>query len=301
MEKDSINFYVPTLDGRTFNPSIEMVKYMNMFPDRFRENVRIHSMYGAFPGTVWNGGRANFGVMPSEEVIKGTLLTANDLGVALRYTYTNNHISEDMLKDTYCNQTMKMANNGLNEVLVNSPILEKYIRDTYKNFKISLSTTACIRDIDAINDATKKYDLVVLDYRDNKNFDFLEKIEDKDRIEILLDESCPKECPYRKQHYDEIARVQVYQLNSEDAKCKLAEHKPTSFYECLERNKDTVITASELYDKYIKLGFRHFKLLGRNTEIFYQFESYIHYFVKPEWQNKVRYDWYYLFFQNSIQ
>ena len=295
---NTINFYIPTLDGAVFNSALNMVKYMNQYPERFRDNVKIHSMYGAFNGTIWNGGRANFGTTPTSDVIEGTIKAANELGVALRYTYTNSLIDETMLNDLYCNTTMKLADNGMNEVLVNSPILEKHIRENYKNFKISLSTTACTRGADKINEATKNYDLVVLDYRDIKNQEILDNIEDKDKIEIMLDENCHKDCPFRKKHYDEIAEVQLYKRGNDESKCMFepSYSRDKKFYNNFEYNPDTTITADELYGTYIDMGFRNFKLIGRNLDVFYQFESYIYYLVKPEWKDKVRYDFYFMFF-----
>ena len=295
---DFINFYVPGLDGRVFNPLIYLVEYMKQNPTKFRDNVRIKSFYGAFPGTIWNGGRANFGKYFTKDVLEGTIQEANSLDVALRYTYTNSLITKNELNDYYCNKTMEFADNGKNEVLVNNPVLENYLRQRYPNFKYILSTTACVRDLDKINEATEKYDLVVMDFRDNKNEDFLNGIVHKNKIEILVDETCHKDCPYRKKHYEDVARIQLLELGDGEAKCMFEPHytRNNSFYENFSNNPDTVITADDLYNKYVDMGFRHFKLLGRNNETYFQFESYIHYLVKPEWREQVRSDIFPAFF-----
>ena len=74
---------------------------------------------------------------------------------------------------------MQAADNGMNEVLVVSSILESYIREKYPNFKINSSTCKEIRDIDNLNaELEKDYALVVLDYNLNNQFDLLEQIKD---------------------------------------------------------------------------------------------------------------------------
>lgn len=137
-----------------------------------------------------------------------------------------------------------------------------------------------------------------MDFRDNKNEDFLKGIVHKDKIEILVDETCHKDCPYRKKHYEDVARIQLLELGDGEAKCMFEPHytRNNSFYENLSNNPDTVINADDLYNKYVDMGFRHFKLLGRNNETYFQFESYIHYLVKPEWREPVRNDIFPAFF-----
>ena len=90
------------------------------------------------------------------------------------------------LNNKYCNLILECSNNGMNEILINSLELEQFLRKKYPNFKYILSTTRCERDIFKINEATKNYDLVVIDYRDNRNLNFLNAIEDKSKIEIAV-------------------------------------------------------------------------------------------------------------------
>ena len=146
------------------------------------------------------------------------------------------------------------------------------------------------RNIDRINEATKKYDLVVIDFRDNRNFEFLEKIQDKDKIEILVDEVCPKNCAFRKKHYDIIAKVNCLQGNKQEGFCMMGgkDDNTLRFYNNLEQNTDTTLTFDDVYKRYYDIGFRNFKLIGRNADALFTFESYMYYLVKPEWRDRVR-------------
>ena len=43
--------------------------------------------------------------------------------------------------------------------------------------------------------------IVVPDFRDNHNKEFLNSLTNKDKIELLVDEYCPPECSLRSEHY----------------------------------------------------------------------------------------------------
>ena len=141
--------------------------------------------------------------------IEATIKEFNDMGVPIRYTFTNCLLESTHVYDAYCNLCMKLANNGMNEVLINSAELEEYLRNKYPDFKYILSTTKCIRDVDAINDACDKYDLVVIDYRDNRNQMFLDTLNQKEKIEILINAYCSPTCTKRYQHYEDLSSKQL--------------------------------------------------------------------------------------------
>lgn len=125
----------------------------------------------------------------------------------MRYTYTNPLLTREDLSDAYCNFCMKAADNGMNEVLVVSDILEEYIRKNYPGYKINSSTCKELKELDAINEELDKdYQLVVLDYNMNNQFELLEKIKRKDKCEILVNACCIPNCPRRAEHYRTIAK-----------------------------------------------------------------------------------------------
>lgn len=286
---NTINFFLPGLNTDFQGFYIYLARYIQKHHEYFYDNIRPVAFYGSFNNAIWQGGRSMIGMQPSPLYIEDTIHKINDAGVAVRFTYTNSLIEESHLNDTLCNLTMELANNGMNEVLVNSPILEKYLRANYPNFKYILSTTACERNVDKINEATKKYDLVVIDFRDNKNKSFLEKIEDKDKIEILVDEICPATCRFRKKHYEIISNVCCLQGNLAEDKC-METNKQTikNFYESLKVNASTGLTCEEIYGDYLSMGFRNFKLEGRKVKPLFVFESLIYYLVKSESRDEVR-------------
>lgn len=176
-------------------------------------------------------------------------------------------------------------------MLVNSPVLEKYLRKNYPNFKFIQSITAVERNVDRINEATKKYDLVVIDWRDNRDFDFLEKIKNKDKIEILVNSYCLKNCSFSKKHYKNISLINCYQGNSSEGKCFVQNRVGhQGFYDVLEKNKEVALTFDDVYGRYYDMGFRHFKLVGREEPAFKPFEALLYYFSKPEFRERTSSD-----------
>lgn len=281
---NQINFYIPDFYHR-YDLNIKLITLMKEHPEYFYDNINIGAVYGTFPGAIWNGGRWLGGITTSDNMM-ATVESFNDLGVPIRFTFTNCLLEDTHVYDAYCNLIMKHANNGKNEVLVNSPVLEQYLRDKYPDFKYILSTTRCERDVDKINEACSKYDFVVMDYRDNPNDDFLSRLTNKDHIEILINAYCSPLCSQRLKHYSFLADKQLNFLGCSDSiKCD-APYK--SFFDILPY--PTVIKVEDLYGKYVDMGFSNFKIEGRTLHPMDLIESYVYYLVKPEFKEKVRYD-----------
>ncbi|MBO4781117.1 MAG: hypothetical protein J5522_01865, partial [Lachnospiraceae bacterium] len=113
-----------------YKMNTKLIQLMKQYPEKFYEGYEVGSVYGTFPGAIWNGGRAVFGII-SKSNIQAVLDNYNNLGVPVRFTWTNSLIEEKHLNDTYCNLIMDLANNGKNQVLVNREVLGDYLRKTY--------------------------------------------------------------------------------------------------------------------------------------------------------------------------
>lgn len=192
-----VKFHLPGL-RQNYPLNMLVLSMLKQKPEWFREGVQIASFFGEFPTSLWNGGRPSNYDQCDAAFIRNVVKSINAQGVPVRYTYTNMLLTEEDLKDPYCNFCMQAADNGMNEVMIFSPILEKYIREKYPSYKLNSSTCKEIRDISQVNEELKKdYYLVVLDYNFNNNFEELAKIEDKARCEILVNTLCTPNCPRR--------------------------------------------------------------------------------------------------------
>lgn len=290
-----VKFHLPGL-RQNFPLNMLIVSLLEQEPHKFREGVKIASFFGEFPTSLWNGGRISNYDQCDAKYIRNVVKVINSKGIPVRYTYTNMLLTEEDLHDPYCNFCMKVADNGMNEVMIFSPLLEQYIRENYPSFKLNSSTCKEIRDIDQVNEELKKdYYLVVLDYNFNNDFESLAKIEDKARCEILANTLCIPNCPRRGKHYEHIAKGQRIMLKNRklppDKQIPL-EHWYCEYgeYNCVHtiQNYSTFIGPDAIWEKYVPMGFNNFKIEGRTANIFSLVETYVHYLIKPEYQGETR-------------
>ena len=288
----NINFYLPGLTSRNLQLSVLLKRIMDTHPEMFYDNFKIGAFYGCFRTALWNGGRLNERGQQSLTEIEETITLLKELDIPIRYTYTNGLIRKEHLQDTFCNKTMELAdNNSGNGVIVSSDILESYLRDKYPSFKYILSSTKFLRDLDSINKATDKYDMVVLDGRDVANFDFLNKIENKQKVEIMLNLACDKNCSLWETHFRKICAINLGELdpseyNSVVAACPKAATGPMSLKDMAKTGR--IIQVEDIFNKYIKMGFSNFKIVGRVAHLTDVLDAYLYYLCKPEYTSSVK-------------
>ncbi len=260
--------------------NIVLLNLMRQYPEKFRDGYKIASVYGTFPGAIWNGGRSVFGNI-SEEDIRKIIKAYNDLGVPVRFTWTNSLLEEKHLSDTYCNKIMQIANEGgYNQVLVNRDCLEEYLRKEYPSFKVISSTTKRMVDLQGIKEELEKdYHLVVLDYDLNHDEEVLKELEPyAGKLEILVNEICYPKCPMRKQHYRDESRAQLENDRASHFQCP-NKSTPRVFSECKKR---PAFISNEQIGDYIERGYVNFKIVGRGLTPDFVLESYLYFLVKDE-------------------
>ena len=287
MKKEKIKFYLPG-----FYEHIGLNRFlfdlMREHPEYFYDNIEIGAVFGCFPGNIWNGGRTVLG-FSDIHLIRDIIKEYDYLQIPMRFTWTNVLLTEEHYKNPICNTIMELADNGINEVLVSEDNFEQYIRKTYPNYKIISSTTKCILTEKELNEELNKdYDLVVLDHRLNHNFELLDKIERKDKIEFLINPRCSPQCPNRKAHYlweskNQIAGMEVVPPVNYNQNYKCPGY---DFYN--NKNLET-ISNEELYNLYYHKGFFNFKIEGRTIHPLDVIENYIYYMVKPEFKDYIKY------------
>lgn len=290
-----VKFHLP---GLRYNYPLNMlfVSLLKIHPEYFREGVEIASFFGEFPMSLWNGGRLSLGDQCDAGFIQAVVKNINASGIPIRYTYTNPLLTEADLADPYCNFCMKVADNGMNEVMVFSPILEEYIRKNYPGFKINSSTCKEIKNWEQLNEELKKdYHMVVLDYNLNDKLDMLEKLENKDKVELLVNAVCIPNCPRRADHYKNVGINQRIIL--ENRKHPSQKPNPIEGWQCEYGDKNSIysiqnystyISPEKIWDTYVPMGFSNFKIEGRTANLFLLVETYCFYMIKPEYQGEAR-------------
>lgn len=280
-------YFLAGINDKHLNINLLIYDVWDKYSDFFNNDSKITAFFGSFGNCCWNGGRENKvkSFKKLEECFK-IIKQINSLGISVRFTFTNPLITEYELNDYVGNSLMKMANNGMNGVIVASEVLHKYLKEKYPNFHYVYSTTKCSLNLE---DYDNDYDISVLDYRLNKDKNFLNSIKDKSKIEILVDDCCPS-CKFRKQHFENVGK---YNLGEDiDISCLNPENygkyeNPKNFYESLLRTMKNSLTYEEV-EEYKKMGFNKFKLTGRSQGRRFLLDSYIYYFVKPEFRHNVK-------------
>lgn len=281
MKDKKIEFFLPDFYGR-FQMIIMMHDLMERSPDFFFEDAKIAAAYGCFPGSIWNGGRIILGSCTKQE-IEYAQKELNQRGIAIRFTFTNPLLEEKHLQDTLCNLCLELTNNGMNEIIINSPVLEQYIRNNYPGFALISSTTKCLHDFELIKKELKKdYKYIVLDSSYN-NTEKLFTLPNKEKIEIIANHYCQDDCPLREEHYREVGKCQLEFSETDFKPCKNIKR---DFYQIMKN--ESFVTTDLLYGKYKEEGITHFKLDGRAFHKFKVLESLIYYLVRPECRDEVR-------------
>ena len=292
-------FHLPGI-ATHFKFNLIFATVLEQYPQYFRD-VEIASFYGAFPQSLWNGGRTQEGLV-DKHFVKMVLKAFNDKGIPVRFTFTNPALEKKHLNDKFCNMVMSLANNGLNEVIVVSPVLEEYIRKNYPDFKITSSTCKRLDDGERLAaELEKDYNIVVVDYDLNNKFDILEKLPHKEKCEFLVNSNCRPACPNRAQHYYNVG---VQQINYANHMRKYPDqaYDPIIFGDGANQNcpfftrnifeirgLSTNIKPDDIWDRYLPMGFSQFKIEGRTAWLFNLIESYVYYMAKPEYADMARY------------
>ena len=292
-------FHLPGI-ATHFKFNLIFATVLEQYPQYFRD-FEIASFYGAFPQSIWNGGRTQEGLC-DKRFVKMVLKEFNDRGIPVRFTFTNPALEKKHLNDKFCNMVMSLADNGLNEAIVVSPILEEYIRKNFPNFKLTSSTCKRLDDGERLAaELEKDYSIVVVDYDLNNKFDILEKLPHKEKCEFLVNSNCRPACPNRKQHYYNVG---VQQINYANHMRKYPDkpYDPIIFGDGANQNcpfftrnlfeirdLSTNIKPADIWDKYLPMGFNQFKIEGRTAWLFNLIETYIYYLAKPEFADIARY------------
>ena len=297
-----VRFHLPDFAGK-FRLNLMFAEMLRGCPEYFREGVEIASFYGVFPPSIWNGGRTQPGVC-DKNFVRSAIKAFNERGIPLRFTFTNPALEKKHLSDEFCNMVMRLADNGLNEAIVNSPLLEDYIRTNYPNYKLTSSICKRLDDEGAeAAELEKDYHIVVLDYDFNNKFDILEKLPNKEKCEILVNTTCDPGCPRRKAHYKLIGEYMIcyneHLKNHPDEPFDIDQHPEVSenkLFNCKSMGKTAFqvrqmsnhISPDAIWNKYVPMGFNQFKIEGRTAGNMFLIETYMYYMAKPECRDEAR-------------
>lgn len=185
-----------------------LLEMMRNYPQYFRDNVRVSSVYDSFPNVIWNSGRICLGKTLKPEEMKRIISFYNHQDIGVRYTYTNPFISKEHLADKQANLSLELAHSKKNGVILSSPILEKYIRKHYPKYQIIQSVTTVNYKKSWIKKRIAQVDLLVLQPEFNRDISFIRQLP-REKVEILVNEVCMPFCKNKEAHYQAVALDQL--------------------------------------------------------------------------------------------
>ena len=281
-------------------------------------DIPIKSIHGCYP-VMWNAGRivdvkaefwGDFKTSGPEQVIKFWDNCWTPIGCYL--TFSNHLIKEKHLEDPSSNFLLdiltKHNRRNVNGVIVSSDILSEYIRKKYPQLKQKSSIIKASverphvdgRDFEYYDDLTNRFDRVMVHPDDGHNKKLLEQMAasgKQDSYEIILNENCPVGCAVRKPCYAVGARDAIRGWNGMfhlfDFKQEYGAGGPNPDPRCGRNNyfhpnpairttkRTCNFTQDELEEVY-KMGFKHFKLQGRDDRWEVMFYDFIRYAIEPD-------------------
>lgn len=264
--------------------NLVFAQLMRDCPQFFFDDVRIHSVYGCFPNCVVNGGRTFVREPYTREQIEETFAALDAQGVQARLTFTNMLVGEEHLDDPYFNEILDVAAGHGAGVIVYSDLVGDYVKARYPHMERTLSTTREILDVAELNRQLERYDIVVLNYNKNKDLEFLDAVEQPNKLEVMANELCNPGCPHRNEHYLHNSRDQIEGRLTEFRRCNLA---GKDFWE-MAPTSPTILTNDDVRMLHARYGVPRFKLVGRGIAGDVNLESNLHYLVRPEHRDGLR-------------
>lgn len=288
MKKDMARFHLPGL--------FEFFDFYKVFLPLFFEHreyfyngIAIGSLYGAPGGCLWGGGRFGGGSAAVREV----LALAREYGISARLTFSNSLLKTEHLSDEKCNSLCSMFEKSAGVecgVIVHSELLTQYLQKTYPGLYLVSSTTKTLTAFEDFADEVRRreFKYVVPDFRLNRQLDKLKTLsqDEKDKVEFLCNECCFFGCKDRKACYESVSRKILGEQN-EDFVCRAPGAENGYLFSEAMKNP-SFISADDIFNIYLPLGFSEFKIEGRNLGTALLLEFLLYYITKPEYRLNVR-------------
>jgi len=201
----------------------------------------IDSLFGFVERSMLYGGR----VFLRRELSERDVVQLNNAGIGVRLPMTNHYVKrEEYLENKRLLQKYHQPGNS---VICTNDELAQWIRDDFPDYRLDASVIKNLKSREKIEEAWELYDSVVLPMSVNEDLEFLEQLEDKDKITLFANAGCALTCPSK------ICYVATSKQNKGEDPGPLCSQdlKPRELHGMVDFP----------LEPYIKLGFHRFKLL----------------------------------------
>jgi hypothetical protein len=201
----------------------------------------IDSLFGFVERSTLYGGRAFVG----RELSEPDVTQLNSAGIGIRLPMSNHFVEREEYENN--RPLLQKYHRPCNSVIVTNDDLARWIQQDFPNYHIDASVIKNIKTHKKIDEALKLYDSIVLPMSLNEDLEFLEKIEEKDRITLFANGGCALTCP-SKLCYRSLSKINKGKGGK---------------FECALMFKERELLGMVDFplQPYIDIGFHRFKLL----------------------------------------
>lgn len=250
---------------------------LTMHPEWFYDDFTIDTAYGCPGRCPWTGGRDNLEDDFDDGWAEEVAGLYEEAGAKYRLVFTNFLLRKPDLQDAIGNKVaLQLSKRGGCSVMVSTPMMYQYM-GRYPGLTRCWSTTTDFgkspeEQIEKINRLSER-DLVVIPYQFNNGPD-LNRFTHPENLEVLINEDCVDNCPFRREHWTKVCEYALKGDDSQEAKqkimCMWSEGREYVPHHRIHR---------EQLDRYRQLGINHFKVCGRGRPQ-QVFQAYFEYFVR---------------------
>lgn len=282
-----------------------VVDLIEIMQEVFECRLPIDSMHGS-PSVLWNAGRP--ARVPFDRAdVQGRLEKLCAKGVGCFPTFSNHLLEKSDLGDSASNYFLDCIAQrpDINGVIVTSDLLSSYIAGKYPKLRQIASITKVTMEqgqgrFEYYQKLGKRFSRYVVHPDDGRNAQLLDQL-DRGKAEIILNENCVVNCANRAHHYDVHARWQKT-MNAQPTATSVFGINPATEREFMElearqtadrcvqpaklkglrnRKRNCNLTRSEVKAIYA-MGYRTFKLQGRDDDLLWFFYDLTRYMLEPE-------------------
>ncbi|MFQ5549585.1 MAG: hypothetical protein ACE5FV_14955, partial [Woeseia sp.] len=229
-----------TISARSKSPDVPVFAFLR----NHYGNVplrEIDSLFGFVERSTLYGGRA----FARRELSDRDVYQLNNAGIGIRLPMSNHFASRAEYEGNLA--LLEKYHRSCNSVIVTNDDLARWIRQDFPDYKIDASVIKNVKTHRKIKKTLELYDSLVLPMRLNEDFDFLEKIESKDRITLFANAGCALTCPSK------LCYLSISRINKGKG----------GVFQCSQMIKDRELMGMVDFplQPYVDRGFHRFKLL----------------------------------------
>jgi collagenase-like PrtC family protease len=169
----------------------------------------------------------------------------NNAGSGIRLPMSNHYVEREEYVDN--KPLLKKFHRPGNSIICTNDDLARWVREDFPDYRLDASVIKNVKSHEKIEQAMDLYDSVVLPMSANENLEFLEEIENKDKITLFANAGCALTCPSK------TCYVSLSKINKGGG----------GKFQCSQNLKKREMHGMVDFplEPYIKLGFHRFKLL----------------------------------------